>query len=743
MGGPSFILGVKDTPAHVSRNGYIPKLRWIGTKFILLWDESDKRGWLVNGTTALLHIVRASLAYNSKDKFKAAFMFRPEDIIESDTPLTSDSAIDVLINPQNKTLKLYQENDSYLSFQSRVEQYYQILEKLIDHQADVAGEEGARLANKPRQYLEGWDFRDLATCRDPLYPRATTVDAKGKVWVDLTRVLHTVILFGRGFGELIKPAGDICEYWAEMPKQEYYVAASLCDVIQVINNNNCYNDGHVRLSESTIWHTPTALFGYCQCRGALGRGHCEPVQTLLPSTMLKQILPRKIRIPEESSGAVIFGHHSAFPWIWGDYGPPEEGDALISSKTSDTDSFKDSGFSPFGGGSNTGSSRGLCQSRTPMPSASSYDVDTTSSTTTSAGDEMHSQQEYTVGILCALPKELLAVRALFDKKHANLDNISEDINHYALGEMERHMVVAACLPKGDYGTNPAADSASNMKRSFPNIKFCLLVGIGGGVPSQQHDIRLGDVVVSSPTGSYPGVIQYDRGKENENSDFERTGFLRPPPGFLMTAISRLLSNPDLPANPLAPHLGRIAERIRGPERLLYRHPGQSEDRCMQAAVVGECPRCPRKEGGGGGGGPCAALRRHLRSRRPRATDDPAVFYGLIASGNRVIKDAHVRNEWARQCDVLCFEMEAAGIMNTFPCLVIRGICDYADAAKNKVWQEYAASTAAAYAKLLLGEVSLSESQCGAFSSGKRSRTPRYADEEDIPGKRQRVWRDLE
>jgi hypothetical protein len=49
-------------------------------------------------------------------------------------------------------------------------------------------------------------------------------------------------------------------------------------------------------------------------------------------------------------------------------------------------------------------------------------------------------------------------------------------------------------------------------------------------------------------------------------------------------------------------------------------------------------------------------------------------------------------------------MEAAGVMNTFPCLVIRGICDYADSYKNKLWQQYAAATAAAYAKLLLGVV---------------------------------------
>jgi nucleoside phosphorylase len=51
--------------------------------------------------------------------------------------------------------------------------------------------------------------------------------------------------------------------------------------------------------------------------------------------------------------------------------------------------------------------------------------------------------------------------------------------------------------------------------------------------------------------------------------------------------------------------------------------------------------------------------------------------------------------------VLCFEMEAAGLINSFPYLVIRGICDYADSYKNKRWQPYAAGIAAVYAKELL------------------------------------------
>lgn len=91
-------------------------------------------------------------------------------------------------------------------------------------------------------------------------------------------------------------------------------------------------------------------------------------------------------------------------------------------------------------------------------------------------------------------------------------------------------------------------------------------------------------------------------------------------------------------------------------------------------------------------------------REPRTSEDPFIHYGLIASGDQVMRDGATRERLRRELDVLCFEMEAAGLMDDFPCLVVRGICDYADSHKNKQWQGYAAAAAAAYAKELLSVV---------------------------------------
>lgn len=116
--------------------------------------------------------------------------------------------------------------------------------------------------------------------------------------------------------------------------------------------------------------------------------------------------------------------------------------------------------------------------------------------------------------------------------------------------------------------------------------------------------------------------------------------------------------------------------------------------------------------GHAGDGNCASIcdLSRVKQRSPRHSNDPEIHYGVIASGNTLVKDAKTRELLALQTgeDCICFEMEAAGLMNTFPCLVIRGICDYADSHKNDMWQRYAAATAAACAKELFRHIPMQE-----------------------------------
>jgi hypothetical protein len=196
------------------------------------------------------------------------------------------------------------------------------------------------------------------------------------------------------------------------------------------------------------------------------------------------------------------------------------------------------------------------------------------------------------------------------------------------------------------------------------------------------------VVVGLPTGTNPGVFQYDLGKSNEDNSFYPTSVLQRPPRVLTNAINALQSDPELRTDPLGPHLDKIINDL--PE---YGYPGSELDvlvpSCGNSCESRQIPDtyCP-----------------HVRQRAQRATNTPVIHYGLIASGNRVVKNAAFRDQLTHEHGALCFEMEAAGIINTIDCLVIRGICDYCDGVKIDTWQEYAAATAAAYAKLLLSAV---------------------------------------
>lgn len=115
-----------------------------------------------------------------------------------------------------------------------------------------------------------------------------------------------------------------------------------------------------------------------------------------------------------------------------------------------------------------------------------------------------SRNDYTVGWICALSIELAASEGMLDEVHQDLDLVQGDKNMYTLGEIGEHNIVMACLPAGDMGITPAGNVATNMLRSFPKIRFGLMVGIGGGAPTRRsrpnEDIRLGDVVVSIPQG---------------------------------------------------------------------------------------------------------------------------------------------------------------------------------------------------------------------------------------------------
>ncbi|KAI0096405.1 hypothetical protein GGR51DRAFT_568369 [Nemania sp. FL0031] len=286
------------------------------------------------------------------------------------------------------------------------------------------------------------------------------------------------------------------------------------------------------------------------------------------------------------------------------------------------------------------------------------------------------------GWVAALAVERAAALAVLDEEYEVLPQAMGDTNSYSFGRIGRHNIVIASLPLDGYGTINAATVANNMHRTFPSLRGCLVVGLAGGTGSA--DVRLGDIVVSDK------VVQYDIGKDTPEGFTTKSIPLRPSP-LLLNAVQALKARhltrpPKIPSIVIQIAKDRPRMKITSREALedclfrgTYKHSGP-EDSCIG---------CDKSE---------------LVERPLRQDNDPQIHYGVVASGNSLIRSAEKRNRLAEQHGALCFEMEGAGVIEAHQCLVICSICDYADSHKNKQWQPYAAAVAAAYVKELLSEI---------------------------------------
>ncbi|RBA12730.1 hypothetical protein FPRO05_04180 [Fusarium proliferatum] len=331
--------------------------------------------------------------------------------------------------------------------------------------------------------------------------------------------------------------------------------------------------------------------------------------------------------------------------------------------------------------------------------------------------ESRTHDDYHVGWVCALPTEQTAAMAMLDHRHADLPKLTNDNNAYTLGSIGKHYIVIACLPKGKTGNVSAATVATNMVSTFPNIRFCLMVGIGGGIPPK---VRLGDVVVSTPVGAFPGIVQYDLGKAHQGGTFERTGSLNSPPNSLLAALTMVESEHDLTGSRIPDYLKELEQKW---PRLAHKY--LKSDSLKDQLFKTEYAHISKSVAEGTADGTVIRVNDH-EAEESDAEDDcrfcdksqtvkrkhreMRVHYGLIASGNEVIKDSIFRDKLNRDLggQALCVEMEAAGLAHNFPSITIRGICDYADSHKNNAWQAHAAAVAAAFAKELLGQVQASD-----------------------------------
>lgn len=307
-------------------------------------------------------------------------------------------------------------------------------------------------------------------------------------------------------------------------------------------------------------------------------------------------------------------------------------------------------------------------------------------------------EDYTVAWIAVLPIEAKVAWNIFDHQHGQFETQKGDDYIYLGGDMNGHNIVLATFPAGqNYGVGAAAALVNQVKMRFENIGFALLVGVAAGLPNlspkpgkKRHDIRLGDVLVCIPGQSSVGIVQYDLGKATEEG-FSLNGRHAETPAIVRSAIGNIQLTKNRPFktdNIFSKYLAALQATLDDDD---YACRSQKEDQLFEVVMDEDTPVMEGNK---------HKQKEVLREDRPES-ERTQVWYGNIGSGNTLMKKPLLRDSLRDEHDLIGLEMEAAGVMNTLPTGVIRGVCDYGDGLKNKDWQPYAAAVAAVYAKGIL------------------------------------------
>lgn len=326
-----------------------------------------------------------------------------------------------------------------------------------------------------------------------------------------------------------------------------------------------------------------------------------------------------------------------------------------------------------------------------------------------------SRNDFTVAIICALPLEADAVEILFDETYDRLgrhySKHPSDRNAYINGRIGKHNVILCYMP--GMGKGSAASVAASLRFSYTGVKLALVVGICGGAPSppSHPEIFLGDVVISNAVVEYDFGRQYPGGFQRKTDVKDTLGRPDQEIRILLNALSASKTRIEY-QNQILQHLYILQQaetRWHRPQvndvlfntSYTHKHHGQKTpvrcccadgnipDSICENALETICNDLGCEES------------QVIRCRETSEAGKVSMHIGTVASADTVMKSAQDRDEIARKEKILVFEMEGAGVWDNISCIIIKGVCDYADSHKSKAWQAYAAATGASAAKTFL------------------------------------------
>lgn len=345
-GGATVRLGARETPLHLTQDTYREKMRWVSEQRVILWDNKDNRGWLVDGANALLHLVRSSIEDQVQwmNKYAPAeVLYNKGNMVEPTALHTVDAALMTLMSSKNREMKLFVDDAGdqdgevnvdvrrddtgakYTRFKDVVEKQHNLLEQIMDHQFHAENRPGLEVKLRIRKHVEGWDFRDLVvpSKAQRIYPRVMALPTLTRGWVDFARQIGAITLFGQNFGDLMIPDSkeSICDHWARVPSGRFYLAVpvSILRHVMGLNDEQTHVDSPIKMTHDLEWHATSQLFTQrCDSVDVSSCGH-QPVQVLAPpKEMLWKASRRSETVELKPEAAVIFGYTANLKLPWSD-----------------------------------------------------------------------------------------------------------------------------------------------------------------------------------------------------------------------------------------------------------------------------------------------------------------------------------------------------------------------------------------------------------------------------------------